>query len=166
MSYGASIYSHVYYPPIAAEVLCGISSEQGLRPGTIVKSAPSQLEIETQLVVDRLLRESHTQIAPWHRPNRYPYTHPRPPGGGQNFTEATTPGQLTLVSVTASGILVVGFACALMAHWVRIFPATRQHEPAGFCRRAARAKRLAPTATFRWNTPPEPRHFPSTRRPP
>ena len=25
---------------------------------------------------------------------------------------------IDLVSVTASGILVVGFACALMAHWV------------------------------------------------
>jgi hypothetical protein len=57
MSYGASIYSHVYNPPITAEVLCGISREQGWRPGTIAKSAPSQLDIETQLVVDRLLRE-------------------------------------------------------------------------------------------------------------
>ena len=51
-----------------------------------------------------------------------PDTHPRPPGGGENFAEATTPGQLTLVSVTASGILVVGFACALMAHWIGFFP--------------------------------------------
>jgi hypothetical protein len=27
------------------------------------------------------------------------------------------PWSIDLVSVTASGILVVGFACALMAHW-------------------------------------------------
>jgi hypothetical protein len=60
MSYGASIVCHVYNPPITAEV-CGISREQGWRPGTIVKSAPSHLEIETQLVVDRLLRECFTR---------------------------------------------------------------------------------------------------------
>jgi hypothetical protein len=64
MSNGASIYSQVYYPPIAAEVLCGISREQGWRLGTIVKSAPSQLEIETQLAVDRLLRECFTRKSP------------------------------------------------------------------------------------------------------
>jgi hypothetical protein len=57
MSYGASIYSHVYGPPITAKVLCGISREQGWRPGTILNSTPSQLEIETQLVMDRLLRD-------------------------------------------------------------------------------------------------------------
>src|SRR5258707_11935455 len=60
MSYGASIHSHVYNPPITAEVLCKISRGQGWRPGTIVNSAPSQLEIETQLVMDRLLRECFT----------------------------------------------------------------------------------------------------------
>jgi hypothetical protein len=60
MSYGASIYSHVYNPPITAEVLCGISREQGWRPGTIANSALSQLESETQLVMDRLLRECFT----------------------------------------------------------------------------------------------------------
>ena len=32
-------------------------------------------------------------------------------GGGHSWS-------IDLVSVTASGILVVGFACALMAHWV------------------------------------------------
>jgi hypothetical protein len=58
---GASIDSHVYNPPITAEVLCRISPERGWRRGTIVKSAPSQLEIETQLVVDRLLRECFTR---------------------------------------------------------------------------------------------------------
>src|SRR5437899_11666209 len=61
MSYGASIHSHVYNPPITAEVPCGISRGQGWRPGTIVNSAPSQLEIETQLVMDRLLRECFTR---------------------------------------------------------------------------------------------------------
>ena len=64
MSYGASIYSHVYNPPITAEVHCGISRGQGWRPGTIVKSTPSQLEIETQLVVDRLIRECFTRKSP------------------------------------------------------------------------------------------------------
>jgi hypothetical protein len=60
MSYGASIYGHVYNPPIAAEFLCRISREQGWRPGTIVNFAPSELEIETQQVIDRLLRECFT----------------------------------------------------------------------------------------------------------
>ena len=64
MSYGASIVSHVYNPPITAEVLCGIFASKDGRPGTIVKSAPSQLEIETQLVVDRLLRECFTRKSP------------------------------------------------------------------------------------------------------
>jgi hypothetical protein len=64
MSYGASIHSHVYNPPITAEVLCGISREQGWLPGTIVSFAPSQLEIETQLVMDRLLRECLTRKSP------------------------------------------------------------------------------------------------------
>ena len=65
MSYGALIYSHVYNPPITAEVLCGIPREQGWRPGTIVKSTPSQLGIETQQVMDRLLRECFTSKSPW-----------------------------------------------------------------------------------------------------
>jgi hypothetical protein len=64
MSYGASIHSHVYNPPTTTEVLCGISCEQAWRLGTIVKSAPSQLEIETQLVVDRLLRQCFTRKSP------------------------------------------------------------------------------------------------------
>ena len=82
MSNGTSIDSHVYYPPIVAEVLCGISREQGWRLGTIVKSAPSQLEIETQLVVDRLLRECFTRKSP-RGTGRIdtPDTRPRPPGG-------------------------------------------------------------------------------------
>ncbi len=64
MSYGALIYCHVYNPPITAEVFRGISREQGSPPGTIVNSAPSQLEIETQLVMDRLLRECFTRKSP------------------------------------------------------------------------------------------------------
>jgi hypothetical protein len=64
MSYGASIYSHVYSPPITAEVLSGISREHRWRPGTIVNSAPSELEIETRLVMDRLLRECLTRKSP------------------------------------------------------------------------------------------------------
>ena len=61
MSYGASIYSHGYNPPITAEGLRGISREQGRLPGTIMNSAPSQREIEAQLMMDRLLREYLTR---------------------------------------------------------------------------------------------------------
>jgi len=57
MSYGASIYSHGYNPPVASEVLHGISREQRWQPGTMANSAPSRLELECQLVMDRLLRE-------------------------------------------------------------------------------------------------------------
>src|SRR5882757_3154075 len=64
MSYGASIHSHLYNPPITAYVLCGISREQGWRPGTIVNYAPSQLGIETRLVMDRLFRECFTSESP------------------------------------------------------------------------------------------------------
>ena len=64
MSYGASIYGHVYNPLIAAEVPCGIYREQGWRPGTIVNSAPFELEIATRLVMDRLLRECFTSKSP------------------------------------------------------------------------------------------------------
>ena len=55
MSYGASIYSHVYDPPITAEAL-----GQGWQHGAIVNSEPSELEIETQEVIDRLFRECFT----------------------------------------------------------------------------------------------------------
>ena len=65
MSYGASIYSHGYNPPIASEVLHGISREQGWLPDTIMNSAPVRREIETQLVMDRLLRECLTRKSPW-----------------------------------------------------------------------------------------------------
>jgi hypothetical protein len=64
MSYGASIRSHVRNPPITAEVLWGISREQQWRPGSIVTLAASETEIETQLVIDRLLRECFTLKSP------------------------------------------------------------------------------------------------------
>ena len=57
MSYGASIYSHGFNPPIAFEVFHGIYHEQRLLPVTITNSGPSQHETEAQLVMDRLLRE-------------------------------------------------------------------------------------------------------------
>ena len=65
MSYAASIYSHGYNPPIAFEVLHGISREQAWRLGTIVNSASSQREIEAQLVMDRLLREYLKPKSQW-----------------------------------------------------------------------------------------------------
>ena len=64
MSYDASIYSHVYNPPITeitAEVRCGIAREQRWWPGTIVNSAPSQLEIETNGDGSALARMPHTE---------------------------------------------------------------------------------------------------------
>jgi hypothetical protein len=64
MSYDASIYRHVYNPPITPEVLRGIAREQRWQPGTIVNSAQSQFEIETQHVIDRLLRECFTRKSP------------------------------------------------------------------------------------------------------
>ena len=64
MPYGASLYSHRYNPPIASEVLHGISREQRWWLGTIVNSA-SQREIEDQLVMDRLLREYLTPKSRW-----------------------------------------------------------------------------------------------------
>ncbi len=43
-----------------AEDPCGISVAQEWRPGSIVTLAASEAEIETQLVIDRLLRECFT----------------------------------------------------------------------------------------------------------
>ncbi len=57
MSYGASVHSHTYNPPVTIEGLGRISREQRLLPGTTKNSAPSQRVIEAQLVMDRLLRE-------------------------------------------------------------------------------------------------------------
>ena len=63
MSYSASIDRQVYDLPLT-EVLCEISRKQGYGPGTTVKSAPSHLQIETQRVADRLLRECFTSKSP------------------------------------------------------------------------------------------------------
>ena len=65
MSYAASIYSHGYNPPTASDVLHGISREQEWLPGTITNSASAQREIETQLVMDRLLRECLARKSRW-----------------------------------------------------------------------------------------------------
>ena len=86
MSYGASIYSHVYNPPITAEVHCGISRGQGWRPGTIVKSAPSKLEIETPTGDGSAhARMLHAQIAARHRQNWHHLTPIHDPGGGKSL---------------------------------------------------------------------------------
>jgi hypothetical protein len=55
MSYGASICTD--NPPPASNVLHGIFGGQARQPGVLVNSAPSQRELEIQLVMDRLLRE-------------------------------------------------------------------------------------------------------------
>ena len=64
MSYAASIYRHVRTMPITAESPGENSCGQGWQRGTIAKSAPSRHEIDTKLVVDRLLRECFTQESP------------------------------------------------------------------------------------------------------
>lgn len=64
MSYDASIRSYVCKPPITAEVLRETSPTQRWRPGSIVTLAASETEIETQLVIDRLLRECFTLKSP------------------------------------------------------------------------------------------------------
>jgi hypothetical protein len=64
MSYGTSIYSQGFNPPIAFEVFHGIYHEQRWLPVTITNSGPSQHETDAQLVMDRLLREClHRKIA-------------------------------------------------------------------------------------------------------
>ena len=55
MSHSASIHGRDL--AVALEGLHGISREQGWAPRAIVSSAPSQRELDTQLVMDRLLRE-------------------------------------------------------------------------------------------------------------
>jgi hypothetical protein len=57
MSYGASICSYRNNPPPASKVLHGMFGEQGRQSDTITNLAPSRREIETQQVMDRLLRE-------------------------------------------------------------------------------------------------------------
>jgi len=53
MSYDASIHSY----ESSIEVLREISREQGWRANTIANSAPSQIESEPHLAMDRFLRE-------------------------------------------------------------------------------------------------------------
>lgn len=64
MSKGASTYSHVNKSPITAEIHDGVSLRQVRRPGTVAEAASFPPEIETQLVVDRLLRECFTRKPP------------------------------------------------------------------------------------------------------
>ncbi|MFY9959225.1 hypothetical protein [Bradyrhizobium sp.] len=64
MSYDASIYGDVFNPPTTAEVVLGISCEERWRPGTIIKSAQSQLKNESLLVADRLMRECFKRKSP------------------------------------------------------------------------------------------------------
>jgi hypothetical protein len=61
MSCHASIRRHVPSPPIAAEGPRGISRAQEWRPGSILTLAS---EAETELVIDRLLRECFTLNSP------------------------------------------------------------------------------------------------------
>jgi hypothetical protein len=61
MSSGASIYSYGCKPPITTENLHGTSCEGS---GTIANAAPSQLQSEPQLAMDRLLRECLARKSP------------------------------------------------------------------------------------------------------
>jgi hypothetical protein len=61
MSSGASIYSYGRKPPITTENLYGTSCEGS---GTIANAAPSQLQSEPQLAMDRLLREYLARKSP------------------------------------------------------------------------------------------------------
>ena len=57
MSYAASIHGHVCNPPAASNVLHGMFRDQDWLPSPITTSALARRELETQLVMDRLLRE-------------------------------------------------------------------------------------------------------------
>jgi hypothetical protein len=65
MSYDASIHSYGYNSQMAADIACGISRERGWRSGAVADSAPSRLESDPQLAMDRLLREYLTRKSPW-----------------------------------------------------------------------------------------------------
>jgi len=65
MSYAASIHSHGRNPPATSNVLHGMFREQEWLPGTIATSASARRELETQLVMDRLLREYLTPKSRW-----------------------------------------------------------------------------------------------------
>jgi hypothetical protein len=57
MSCAAAISSYRCNPPAPSNVLHVMFREQEWSPGLIVNSAPARRELETQLVMDRLLRE-------------------------------------------------------------------------------------------------------------
>ena len=57
MSCAASMYSDGSNQPAASNVLHGMFREQEWLPHTIVNSASARRELESQLVMDRLLRE-------------------------------------------------------------------------------------------------------------
>jgi hypothetical protein len=65
MSYDASLRSCGYEQSITAKNERKFSRVKGWRAGTRADSAPSQLENETQLAMDRLLRECLTRKPPW-----------------------------------------------------------------------------------------------------
>jgi hypothetical protein len=64
MSYAASIHDHGRNPPVTSNVLYGKFREQEWLPGTIA-STSARRELETQLVMDRLLREYLTPKSRW-----------------------------------------------------------------------------------------------------
>jgi hypothetical protein len=65
MSYAASIYSDGHNQPAASNVLQGMFREQEWLPATIATSASARRELETQLVMDRLLREFLAPKSRW-----------------------------------------------------------------------------------------------------
>jgi len=65
MSYAASIYSDGYNQPAASNVLHGMFREQEWLPGTIATSASARRELETQLIMDQLLREYLAPKSRW-----------------------------------------------------------------------------------------------------
>jgi hypothetical protein len=65
MSYDASIHNYASKSSITAETLSGISRAQEWRSGAIADSAPSRLESESHLAMDRLLRECLACKSPW-----------------------------------------------------------------------------------------------------
>jgi hypothetical protein len=65
MSYATSIQSHGRNPPVASNVLHGKFRGQEWLPVAIATSASARRELETQLVMDRLLREYLTPKSRW-----------------------------------------------------------------------------------------------------
>jgi hypothetical protein len=65
MSYAASIHGDGYDQPAASNVHHGMFREQEWLPRTIATSASARRELETQLVMDRLLREYLAPKSRW-----------------------------------------------------------------------------------------------------